>query len=72
MVTLLDRRAKGDEWDMFVTSHSFVPDPSLITVFSSAYPGWWDTQTKNALFAQFNAELDPGEAHSALGEAGRR
>ncbi len=57
--TLLDRRAKADEWDMFVTSHSFVPDPSLITVFSSAYPGWWDTQTKNALFAQFNAESDP-------------
>ena len=57
--TLLDRRSKADMWDMFVTSHSFVPDPSLITVFSSAYPGWWDTPTKNALFAQFNAESDP-------------
>ena len=59
--TLLDRRAKADMWDMFVTSHSFVPDPSLITVFSSVYPGWWDTPEKNALFAQFNAEVDPGK-----------
>jgi peptide/nickel transport system substrate-binding protein len=59
--TLLDRRAKADQWDMFVTSHSFVPDPSLITVFSSAYPGWWDTPDKNALFAQFNAEVDPNK-----------
>jgi peptide/nickel transport system substrate-binding protein len=59
--TLLDRRAKVAEWDMFVTSHSFVPDPSLITFFSSAYPGWWDTPEKNALFAQFNAEVNQGK-----------
>ncbi len=59
--TLLDRRAKAAEWDMFVTSHAFVPDPSLITVFSSAYPGWWDTPEKNALFAQFNAEVNQGK-----------
>ena len=56
--TLLDRRAKPAEWDIFVTSGVVVPDPSLLTVFSSTYPGWWDTPEKNALFAQFNSETD--------------
>ena len=58
--TLLDRRTRPAEWDMFVTSGTFVPDPALLTVFSAAYPGWWDTPEKNALFAQFNAASDPG------------
>jgi peptide/nickel transport system substrate-binding protein len=56
--TLLDRRAKPTEWDVFVTSGVLVPDPALLTIFSSTYPGWWDTPEKNALFAQFNSETD--------------
>jgi len=59
--TLLDHRSRPADWDMFVTSGSFVPDPALLTVFSSTYPGWWDTPEKNALFAQFNAEPDQGK-----------
>ena len=54
--SVLDRRAKPDQWDIFVTSGAFVPDPALLTVFSSAYPGWWDTAEKNDLFARFSAE----------------
>ena len=59
--TLLDRRSKPADWDMFVTSGGFVPDPALLTIFSSTYPGWWDTPDKNELFAQFNAEPDQGK-----------
>jgi len=59
--SVLDHRGKPADWDMFVTSHGFVPDPALITVFNSAYPGWWDTPTKNALLSQFTAEPDPGK-----------
>jgi peptide/nickel transport system substrate-binding protein len=57
--SVLDHRNKPADWDMFVTSHGFVPDPALITVFNSAYPGWWDSPDKDALFAQFTAEPDP-------------
>ncbi len=59
--SVLDHRNKPADWDMFVTSHGFVPDPALITVFNSAYPGWWDTPTKDGLFDQFTAEPDPAK-----------
>jgi len=57
--TLLDRRTKPADWDMFVTSHNFAAEPAQITVFSSVYPGWWDTPSKNDLFARFTSETNP-------------
>jgi peptide/nickel transport system substrate-binding protein len=51
---VLDHRSKPADYDMFTTAHGFVPDPALITVFNSAYPGWWDSPEKNKLFDQFN------------------
>jgi peptide/nickel transport system substrate-binding protein len=59
--SVLDRRAKPDQWDMFVTSGGFVPDPSLQNIFGGAYPGWWNVPDKNRLFAEFNAEPDPAK-----------
>ncbi|WP_324668803.1 ABC transporter substrate-binding protein [Geochorda subterranea] len=56
--TLLDRRSKPDAYDAFVTGHAFVPDPSLITIFGSEYPGWWDSPEKNRLLQAFNSEMD--------------
>jgi len=56
--SVLDHRNKPADWDMFVTSQSPAPDPSLIIVLNSAYPGWWDTPTKNALLSQFTSETD--------------
>jgi len=56
--SVLDHRSRPADWDMFVTQASFTPDPALITVYNSTYPGWWDTPTKDALFAQFNDEPD--------------
>lgn len=53
--TVLDRRGKPDMYDAFVTGHGFVPDPSLITILSSQYPGWWDSPEKNDLVAKFNS-----------------
>jgi peptide/nickel transport system substrate-binding protein len=55
---VLDHRNKPADYDMFTTSHGFVPDPALITVFSSAYPGWYDTPTKNTLLGEFTSESD--------------
>ena len=55
---VIERRAKPAEWEIFTTGHGFVPDPSLIDVFSPTYPGWWDTPRKKELFAQFNRATD--------------
>ncbi len=56
---VIERRAKPAEWEFFTTGHGFVPDPSLIDVFSPTYPGWWDTPRKKDLFAEFNRATDP-------------
>ncbi|HTX53167.1 MAG TPA: hypothetical protein VMD08_07145, partial [Candidatus Baltobacteraceae bacterium] len=53
--TVLDRRGKPEMYDAFVTGHGFMPDPSLITIMSSQYPGWWDSPEKNDLLAKFNS-----------------
>jgi peptide/nickel transport system substrate-binding protein len=55
------RRAKPEEWEMFTTGHGFVPDPALVDVFSTTYPGWWETPAKTKLFGEFNRALDPRE-----------
>jgi peptide/nickel transport system substrate-binding protein len=55
---VVERRAKPPEWEMFTTGHGFVPDPSLIDVFSPTYPGWWETPAKTQLFQEFNQALD--------------
>jgi peptide/nickel transport system substrate-binding protein len=41
--TVVERRAKPEEWDMFVTGHGFVPDPSQVSYVGqmNIYPGWW-------------------------------
>jgi peptide/nickel transport system substrate-binding protein len=53
--TVLDRRGKPEMYDGFVTGHAFVPDPSLITILSAQYPGWWDSPEKNKLVADLNS-----------------
>jgi peptide/nickel transport system substrate-binding protein len=41
--SVVERRAKPDEWELFVTSHGFVPDPSQVSFVGgiNSYPGWW-------------------------------
>lgn len=56
--TLLQRRSDDKAWDAFFTYHTFVPEPSLITVMNPAYPGWWDTPAKREALAAFNRETD--------------
>lgn len=56
---VLDHRSKPADYDLFTTSHGFVPDPALITVFNPTYPGWWDSPEKNKAFDEFNQTADP-------------
>ena len=63
--SVLDRRAKPAEWDMFTTSGGFPPDPAMETFLSPAYPGWWDASDKAQAFDAFTGSPDP-RARAAL------
>ncbi|CAN5174157.1 ABC transporter substrate-binding protein [soil metagenome] len=58
--TVLEKRAQKESWDVFVTGHGFVPDPSQITYVGqmNIYPGWWDSEESLALAAQLLSEPD--------------
>jgi peptide/nickel transport system substrate-binding protein len=58
--TILERRAKKEEWDIFVTGHGFVPDPSQITYVGqmNVYPGWWDDPESLQLAQDLLSEPD--------------
>jgi peptide/nickel transport system substrate-binding protein len=54
--TLLQHRGNPADWDAFFTYHTFVPEPSLITIMDPAYPGWWNTPQKQAALAAFDTD----------------
>jgi peptide/nickel transport system substrate-binding protein len=58
--TVLERRAKPEEWDIFGTGHGFVPDPSQISYVGqmNIYPGWWNSEASLALSAELLSETD--------------
>ena len=56
--TLLKLRAQPDQWDIFVTHHGNIPDPILLTALSDSYPGWWVTDEKTDLKAEFTGTSD--------------
>lgn len=60
--TLLQKRNDKSAWDAFFTFHTFVPEPSLITIMNPAYPGWWDSKTKQAALSGFNATTGAGRS----------
>lgn len=58
--TVVERRAKPEEWDMFTTSHGFVPDPTQISYVGqmNIYPGWWSAEDSLELASELAAEAD--------------
>jgi peptide/nickel transport system substrate-binding protein len=58
--TVVERRAKPEEWDMFTSSHGFVPDPTQITFVGqmNQFPGWWSSESSLALAAELSAETE--------------
>jgi len=56
--TVVERRVKPEEWDMFTSGHGFVPDPSQITFVGqmNQFPGWWSSEESLALAAELLAE----------------
>jgi len=64
--TLLTRRAQPQLWDLFFTTHGFVPDPMLWTFMSPTYPGWWDTEKKREDSSEFTSNTDPTKRMVAM------
>lgn len=58
--TVLTNRAKPEAWEMFVTGHGAVPDPSQISFVGqmNIYPGWWSDEESLALSAELLSESD--------------
>lgn len=58
--TVVTNRAIPEAWDMFITGHGAVPDPSQISYVGqmNIYPGWWDDEGSLALAAELLAESD--------------
>jgi peptide/nickel transport system substrate-binding protein len=56
--TLLQLRGQPNEWDMFMTHHGTVPDPILLTMMNDSYPGWWASDEKHELIAEFTGTSD--------------
>jgi peptide/nickel transport system substrate-binding protein len=58
--TVLENRAKKDAWEMFVTGHGFVPDPSQVSYVGqmNVYPGWWSSESSLGLAADLLSETD--------------
>lgn len=56
--TLLKERADPAQWDMFITHHSPIPDPMLLTFMNDSYPGWWTSPEKEKLVSQLLATSD--------------
>ena len=57
--TLLKMRGQPEQWDIFVTHHSFSPDPLLLTFLNASYPGWWDSPEISSLRAELIKSTDP-------------
>ena len=64
--TLVSRRAQPNLWDVFFTTHGFVPDPMLYTFMSPAYPGWWDTPRKRQTMTELTSALTPAKQMEAM------
>ena len=58
--TLVQRRSDPALYDVYVTHSTFLPEPMLSPPqLGDGAPGWWETPTKKAALAAFNAESDP-------------
>ena len=64
--TLVQRRAQPNLWNLFYTTHGFVPDPMLYTFMSPAYPGWWDTPRKRQYMGEFTSRSEPARRMEAM------
>ncbi len=59
--SVVTRRAKPEEWELFVTWNGHNVDPVLIDFMDPVYPGWWTNPKIDALRDKMLETLDPKE-----------
>jgi peptide/nickel transport system substrate-binding protein len=64
--TLIQRRAKPELFDVFVTGHDTPNHPVLMPFMNPSWPGWWDTPEKNKLYNDLFAEVDDKKANALV------
>ena len=64
--TLIQRRAKPELFDVFVTGHDTPNHPLLQPFMSPTWPGWWDTPEKTRLYNELFAETDDRKAQALV------
>jgi len=64
--TLVQRRAKPELYDIFVTGHDTPNHPLLQPFMSPTWPGWWDTPEKTRLYNGIFAEPDDKKAQALI------
>ena len=57
--TLVSRRAKPEEWELFTTWNGYPTDPALIDWMDPLYPGWWVNPRIDALRGKLVETIDP-------------
>lgn len=57
--TLVSRRARPEEWDVFTTTFGFVPDPVFLLPLVPTWPGWYEDREMAALRRLLVRHPDP-------------
>ncbi len=63
--TLVERRTEPAEFEIFNTGFSFTPEPTTLSFIPDDWPGWWESEDKEAALAPLMEETEP-EARKAL------
>lgn len=63
--TLVERRTQPAEYEIFNTGFSFTPEPTTLSFIPDDWPGWWESEDKEAALAPLMEETDP-DARKAL------
>jgi peptide/nickel transport system substrate-binding protein len=56
--TLVDRRTNPDEWEIFNTGFGFGPEPTTVAFIPADWPGWWQSEEKEAALQAVMEETD--------------
>lgn len=69
--TLIQRRAKPELQDLFVTGHDTVNHPLLQPYMNPNWPGWWNSPEQARIYGALMAEPDDKKAHALVEEMER-
>jgi peptide/nickel transport system substrate-binding protein len=66
--TMSERRNNPELWDVFTTGMTWQADPSMLTILTPGYPGWWESPKFIDLLGKFNTELDFDKRYKVMEE----